>query len=762
MSQQHSDELRRELGFWDALTIGVGTMVGAGIFLLAGPALDQAGPAAIFAYVLAGLVCVATAANAAELATGMPTSGGAYYFVSRALGPALGAICGVGIWLSLTVAIAFYLFGMGEFIATFTPLPTLLSAALGGVGLTVINVIGARQSGRTQVIVVVALIVILTGFSVLGMFHVSPARYEPFFPFGTGAIMPVTALVFISFLGFVQIASVAEEIEDPDRNLPRTLIGSVAVVTAIYLIIVLVIAGVFEQGTIAAVADPLTSAARFMIGGPGAAAIIVAGLLATLSSANASILASSRVNLAMARDRMFPGWLARIHAKLLTPYRAILCTSILALAMLALDNLEQLAKIASSLQLYSYAALNIGVVTLRIAAPDWYRPSYRAPGSPVVPVLAAVACLAIIVYSGALAQLAVLVVVTGALVFYLGWARRWVDIPNALPEVRVRFQERGVAAVLAPGIRHAIARRTELTTVRREIEVSTPRRVMVALANPEHEGDLMKLGRLIATGREHGGRVLGIHLVRVPPQTPLAVARDAFDARGPIEREIAATASLSESRPDRPTVRPVDETEVDAITDVAHDVFRALISEASARADLLLMGWRGGFNVGRIYNSPVQRIMAEAEADLAVLKDRGLADLDSVLIPWGGGTHARVGLEIAVRIADTTGATVHLLRVLTDPVDDDAIERERDHLDEVVSALGEDLPEVHHHLERGDDVTEVILAHAREHDNGLLVIGASRESRLRNVLFGSVPDVIADRAPCSVLMVRRRETEDAR
>ncbi len=107
-------DLKRQLGFWDALTIGAGTMIGAGIFLLAGVALELTGPAAIFSYLGAGLVCMITAASAAELATGMPTSGGDYYFVSRSLGPALGAISGVGIWLSLTFAISFYLYGLGE------------------------------------------------------------------------------------------------------------------------------------------------------------------------------------------------------------------------------------------------------------------------------------------------------------------------------------------------------------------------------------------------------------------------------------------------------------------------------------------------------------------------------------------------------------------------------------------------------------------------------------------------------------------------
>ncbi|MEM9665023.1 MAG: APC family permease [Bacteroidota bacterium] len=311
MSEQNG--LLRQLGFWDALTIGVGTMIGAGIFLLSGVAVSVTGPAAIFSYLAAGLICVITAASTAELATGMPTSGGDYYFVSRALGPLFGAISGIGIWLSLTFAIAFYLFGLGEYLAQFTPVTPFWGALGGGLLLVALNIIGAKESGRLQVAIVLILLVILGGFSGLATFSVERQNFTPFFPFGTSPLASTTALVFVSFLGFVKIAAVAEEIKDPAKNLPRTLIGSVVLVTLLYVIIVLIIAGLFPQETIGAVRDPLTAAARSLLGPFGAGVIIFAGLLATLSSANASIFAASRINLAMARDRMVPNWLAAIH-----------------------------------------------------------------------------------------------------------------------------------------------------------------------------------------------------------------------------------------------------------------------------------------------------------------------------------------------------------------------------------------------------------------------------------------------------------------
>ncbi len=750
------DDLRRELGFWDALTIGAGTMIGAGIFLLAGVALELTGPAAIFSYVAAGIVCMITAASAAELATGMPTSGGDYYFVSRSLGPALGAISGVGIWLSLTFAISFYLFGLGEYLSQFLPITPFWGAFGGGILLTAINVYGAKESGQMQVIVVLTLMGILGAFCGIGAFYIEWSNFTPFFPFGGAPVASTTALVFVSFLGFVKIAAVAEEIKDPAKNLPRTLIGSVALVTVLYVVILLVIGGIFEQETIGEVRDPLTQAARTLAGPVGAGAIIFAGLLATVSSANASIMASSRINLAMARDRMVPNWLSAIHETLLTPHRAILLTGVLALSFLMIESLEQLAKIASVLQLYSYAALNVGCVALRVAQPDWYEPSYRTPGFPFAQLFAALACLGIILYSGPFAQIAIVVLIVMSLAWYAVWGRSRVDIDHAVPEFRAQWAEQGWGALTAPATEFAVELPEALSPGERAINADEPRRVAVALANPEHEHDLLQLGRYIATGRDEGGRVAGIHLVDVPLQTPLRSARAQFAERPSLERAIADLAEEAEARTSEngeAAARPLGDTTIESVIDVAHDVFGGLVDETRTQeADLLLMGWQGGFNVGRIYNSPIQRVMKNVTSDVAVLKDRGFDQMDEILLPWGGGLHAQLGLEIALRVARTRGATVNLLRVVREDVD---AEQEKTALADTVTDLVGSDNNVRYLVQKADSVTEGVEAAMATTDYDFVIIGASREWSLRQVLFGSIPDVVADRAACSVLMVRR-------
>ena len=164
------------------------------------------------------------------------------------------------------------------------------------------------------------------------------------------------------------------------------------------------------------------------------------------------------------------------------------------------------------------------------------------------------------------------------------------------------------------------------------------------------------------------------------------------------------------------------------------------------------MGWRGGFTPGRAYESPVKRIVLDTKSDLAVLKDRGLGNIDSILIPWGGGMHAHLGLEIAVRIARATGAAIHLLRVARPGVD---ASHERTSLVKAVGYLIQDYNPVLYHVQHADSVEQGIQAQLDAASYDLVIIGASHEWAIRRVIFGSIPDIVADRAYCSVLMVRR-------
>jgi nucleotide-binding universal stress UspA family protein len=395
-------------------------------------------------------------------------------------------------------------------------------------------------------------------------------------------------------------------------------------------------------------------------------------------------------------------------------------------------------------------------VVLRVANPDWYEPSYQTPGFPVAQIFAALACLGIILYSGPFAQIAIVVLIVASLAWYALWARETVEIDHAVPAFRAQWKEQGLKAfgAAAPEITTELPR--VLAPAERAVNPVEPRRIAVALANPEHETALLRLGRYIATGRDEGGHVTGLHLVRTPLQTPLKDAREQFGRRPSLDEaleQLARNGDLQAAAGDGKARRPLHETTIEPVVDAAHDVFGGLIRRTrDQNADMLLMGWQGGFSVGRIYNSPVQRIIRNLPADVAVLKDRGVASIERVLLPWGGGLHARLGLEVALRVAESTGGGVDLLRVVREDVD---VEAEQEALAETVTDMVGDDDSVDYLVRQADSVTAGIDDALQSGEHDLVIIGASHEWTVRQVLFGSIPDVVADQADCSVLMVRR-------
>ncbi|WP_157533026.1 APC family permease, partial [Haloferax profundi] len=322
------EELAKDLGPLAALTIGIGTMIGAGIFVLPGAAVQQAGPLAAAAFVLGGVIALLTAASASELGTAMPKSGGAYYYINHALGPLFGSVAGWGNWMGLAFASAFYMTGFGQYVATFLTVPSLSLAgvtisgvklvALAGGGLFVfINYVGAKETGKLQNAIVLILLAILAVFTLFGLLNADIAKLQPFVPpdKGVSPLLPVTGLIFVSYLGFVQITSVAEEIKNPGKNLPRAVLGSVIIVTAVYALVLVTVLAAVDNSLVAGNETAVVDVARTLIGPLGAAAMLFGGLLATASSANASILASSRINFAMGRDRIVSEELNEIHPR---------------------------------------------------------------------------------------------------------------------------------------------------------------------------------------------------------------------------------------------------------------------------------------------------------------------------------------------------------------------------------------------------------------------------------------------------------------
>ncbi|WP_247729285.1 amino acid permease [Halovivax limisalsi] len=776
------EELAKDLGLVSALMIGIGTMMGAGIFVLPGIASREAGPIVVVSFVIGGLIAMINALAVSELGTAMPKAGGGYYYINRGLGPMFGSISGMGDWMGLAFASAFYCIGFGGYLTgmlegTMLELPSLSfgtlslpsislpeislfgaeflgttllggTAALGvsdiqiggliaGVAFVGVNYIGAKETGGIQTIIVSMLLLILTVFAAAGFFEfewatllqeggIAPTDR------GYGAILPGTALVFVSFLGYAKIATVAEELKNPGRNLPLAVIGSVAIVTVFYAILVSIMVGIvpwdeLHQETPVSQVAELSFAGIPLLELVGVGAISIAALLATASSANASILASARINFAMGRDKLISDELNAIHPRYATPYRSIALTGgLIILFIVALgQDLKILSNAASVLHLVVYALMNVALIAFREADVPEYDPDFRVPFYPITPILGALFSFGLIYFMDGIVIALSMAFVVGSVAWYWFYARKHTTVQGVLSEhILDRSEEMPDAAVSAA----EAAAPSE----------ATPSRVMVPLSNPRTEGALMELASTIAADRD--GIVHAVHIVQVPDQTPLdrgAAMTDRIDAES---QKLLDQARESVSRSD---------VDIETTTVVSHRPFEAIFDAAQRHdADTVVMGWGEDrpWAAGRA-ERPLDELTHNLPCDFLVLNDRDF-DTSRILLPTAGGPDSDLSAEVARTLQRTTDADVELLYVV-----DDASEREEGEAFLTAWAEEHELADAALTIDTTGDVEAAIRRESA--DRTLLLIGATERGLLSRLVDRSLVYDVVDEVECSVLLAER-------
>ncbi len=450
------DDLERDLGLYATVTISMGAMIGSGIFVLPALGLTKAGPAVVIAYMLAGLVVLPAALSKAEMATAMPESGGTYLYIDRAMGPLFGTVAGIGAWFSLVFKSSFALVGLGAYLLLLVPLSGGLvkAVALGLAALIVVlNVVGTEQSGKAQSIIVTVVVLALAAYVLDGGLAVEAARFQPFAPKGSGGIVTAAAFVFVSYAGVTKIASVAEEVENPDRNLPLGILISMGVMMVIYALVVAAVVGMNDPEVLSTTGPgggpsltPMADGAAQIFGGVGVVVISLVAVLALTSMANAGVLASSRFPLAMSRDSLAPDGLARVSERFKTPRNAILVTGVLLLALIAFVPVVELAKLASAFKILVFSISNVALVVFRESGVDSYQPSFRAPGYPYVQAVGVVGGLALLTQMGTFPVLGAAGIIVGGVAWYLAYGRSRTDREGALGVILARRRDEEPAA----------------------------------------------------------------------------------------------------------------------------------------------------------------------------------------------------------------------------------------------------------------------------------------------------------------------------
>lgn len=406
-------KLKKQLGLFDVFAVSTGAMFSSGFFLLPGLAAQYTGPSVVLAYLLAGVLIMPSMFSVAEVSTALPRSGGAYFFLDRSLGPLMGTIGGIGTYIALLLKTAFALVGIGAYGALFWEIPIKETAILFAVVFTILNIFGARKSSGIQKLLVIGLLVVTGLFIIDGFWNIfsrhDPAiafdrsNYHPFLNGGVDGLIFTTGFVFVSYLGLTQIASVAEEIKNPERNIPLGMGLSLLVTGLIYVFGIFVMVSVIGNDALSEDLSPAATAVthlfRWLPPKTGLYIIVSAALFAFASTGNAGLLATSRYPLAMGRDKLFSEVFSKI-SRWGTPVPAILLTAGLIVLFILILTEEGIVKLASTFQLFIFMVINFSVIVFRKSKISSYDPGYHSPFYPWMQLIGILSSLGLMFYMG--------------------------------------------------------------------------------------------------------------------------------------------------------------------------------------------------------------------------------------------------------------------------------------------------------------------------------------------------------------------------
>ena len=401
-------ELKRTLGVWSAASVSIGAIIGTGIFVLIGVASGLAGPAVILSFVIAGVVVTLTALSAAELASFIHEAGGSYIFTTRAFGQFFGFIVGWMQSFDYVVGASAVAIGFAAYFAYFVGIPAstrnlIVIGALLPLVLTLVNLRGLREAaGANNVLVALKIVALVLFIAIGGYFLFSNGdygNYRPFLPTGFPGVLSGAAIIFFAYVGVNTVTTMAEEVKDPARTLPKAILIAMVVCTALYIGVSVVAVGLVNWKALAPSSAPLETALVVATSNPIVLKYVaLSALFATTSVVISSIFGGSRMLFAMARRNVIPGRLARVTGNGVPVYTVALAGVVMSAVVIASGaDLDSLASIFNFGTLLTYSFINLSVIELRRIDPGTERP-FRVPGYPLTPALGVVSCIILSFY----------------------------------------------------------------------------------------------------------------------------------------------------------------------------------------------------------------------------------------------------------------------------------------------------------------------------------------------------------------------------
>jgi len=379
---------RRNMGLFMAVMIGIGATMGPGIFALPGELAHMIGPLGVLVYLAMGFLTVFTALNYSELSAAIPLAGGGYSFTSRTLNRPVAFFTGWFFWIGNTLACSMYALIFALTIrAYFLPEASIaLITLITTVVFTTINFMGMKEAIIVITVMNLVELAVLVGVAALGFTDIEPRNLEPLAPLGWGPFVPSMALIYISYVGFELISNAAEEIIQPSKNIPRAILITLGVSTAIYVFVVGVMMGTINYTELAHSDIPFIFTAERLFGAWGRWAGIIATIMASLSAFSVTLGASARILYALGRDKHFPYIFAQLHPKFQTPHIALFICALIVIIFSSSGIVKFLASLSDFGYLMGLGIINYSVISLHKRMPNLRRP-FQTIFFPWIPIL---------------------------------------------------------------------------------------------------------------------------------------------------------------------------------------------------------------------------------------------------------------------------------------------------------------------------------------------------------------------------------------